>query len=204
MDMGDPGPGAHVSPGAGPGKGLHCRIVGIGASAGGLAAISELLRELPADLDLAIVVLMHLDPTHESSLAELLGHSCRIPVRQVAGETRIEPGRVYVIAPNSCLTVHGNALLVTARPVAHDAQRVIDQFLCSLAEQHDGCSIGVILSGSGSDGTAGLMAIRAAHGITFAQDASAAHGDMPQSAIAAGCVDTVLAPAGQPRLLPVL
>jgi len=176
-------------------------IVGIGASAGGLKAVSELLRPLPRQIDMAFVVVMHLDPTQASSLAELLGRACKLPVRQATDGIELEPGHAYVIPPNTSMTVEGRALRLTPREESHRAQRPIDLFLCSLAEQHDGHAVGVVLSGTGSDGTAGLHAIKVGGGITFAQDGSAAFGDMPQSAVAAGCVGAVLPPAGIAREL---
>jgi two-component system CheB/CheR fusion protein len=177
------------------------RVVGIGASAGGLIAIGHLLHELPRDFDMAIVVLMHLDPDHESSLAELLGKGCALPVKQVTEDTPLEAGHVYVIPPNKYLRVEGRSLIVSPRVDSPEPQRPIDMFFRSIADEFDGRCIGVVLSGTGSDGTAGLAAIKGRGGITFVQDDSATHGDMPKNAAAAVAVDAVLSPAAIAREL---
>jgi two-component system CheB/CheR fusion protein len=177
------------------------RVVGIGASAGGLIAIGQLLHELPRDFDMAIVVLMHLDPDHESSLAELLAKGCALPVEQVTEDTPLEAGRVYVIPPNKYLSVEGRSLIVSPRVDSPEPQRPIDMFFRSIAEEYDGRCIGVVLSGTGSDGTAGLAAIKGRGGITFVQDDSATHADMPKNAAAAVAVDAVASPAAIAREL---
>jgi two-component system CheB/CheR fusion protein len=176
--------------------GVDVRIVAVGASAGGLKAVSELLQPLPADFELAIVVVMHLDPTHPSSLVELLGRACRLPVHQATEGLELEEGHVYVIPPNIVLSLQETRLHLAPREVSTRPQLPIDQFLMSLAEEQDGRSIGVILSGTGSDGTAGLQSIAAEGGITFAQDETATFHDMPANAVAANCVDAVLPPRG--------
>jgi two-component system CheB/CheR fusion protein len=165
-------------------------IAGIGASAGGLAALKELLEALPADPGLAIVVIQHLDPSHESMLSEILARSAALPVREVRGEQPVEMDHIYVIPPGRGLVLERGRL-----KLSESRQRSIDQFLQSLASDHGHRAIGVILSGSASDGAHGLQEIKGRGGITFAQDRSAQVDSMPRSAIATGCVDFVLPPA---------
>jgi two-component system CheB/CheR fusion protein len=176
-------------------------IVGIGASAGGLEAFTELLGHLPDDTGMAFVLIQHLDPTHESHLTELLSKASRMPVSEVRGETRAEADHVYVISPRCNLSISNGVLHTPPRP---DGRRnmPIDFFLRALAADRGGKAIGVILSGTASDGTLGLQAIKAAGGVTFAQEMESAKYDgMPRSAIAAGAADYVLAPAGIARHL---
>ena len=169
-------------------------IVGIGASAGGLEAFSDLLRQLPLDTGMGFVLVQHLDPTHDSALTELLQRVTTLPVREVTNNLAVEPNHVYVIPPNTNLGISAGALILSPRPEIPAAARSIDAFFESLAEDQRERAIGVVLSGTASDGTAGLEAIKAEGGITFAQDASAKYDSMPQSAVAAGCVDFVLSP----------
>jgi two-component system CheB/CheR fusion protein len=169
-------------------------VVGVGASAGGIEAFKELLRSLPDDLGMAFVVVQHLPPTRSSLLAEILSRSSRMAVTQVQDNVTIEANHVYVIPPGQGLTVVDAALKL--RPQSPGLHRPIDDFLTSLADQYGHRAIGVILSGTATDGTLGLEAIKAAGGITFAQDESAQHEGMPRSAIGAGVVDFVLSPAG--------
>src|SRR6266849_413863 len=170
-------------------------IVGVGASAGGLEAFTQLLKALPPRTGMAYVLVQHLDPTHESVLTELLTKTTEMPVRQVTDATPVEPNHVYVIPPNVDLIISQGILRLTARTEARGHHMPIDRFLRSLAEDPGSNAIGVVLSGTASDGTLGLAAIKAEGGITFAQDEKSAKFDgMPQSAIAAGCVDFVLSP----------
>ena len=170
-------------------------IVGVGASAGGLEALTELLSHLPDDTGMAFVVIQHLDPKHESHLTELLSKDSKMPVSEVRGETRVEPNHVYVIPPRCNLGISAGVLHTPPRP-ASGCNMPVDAFLRDLAADRGRKALGVILSGTASDGTLGLQAIKAADGITFAQDVQTAKFDgMPKSAIAAGVVDYVLAPA---------
>ena len=170
-------------------------VVGVGASAGGLEAVSELLRHLPPRTGLAFVLVQHLDPHHESILADLLGNYTSMPVTQVPGDVPVEPDHVYVIPPNAAMVIE-DSILRLSRPVQELSyqRRPIDVFFVSLAENMRNLAIGVILSGAASDGTLGLKAIKAQGGITFAQDDTARFDGMPRSAIAAGAVDFVLSP----------
>ena len=170
-------------------------VVGIGASAGGLEAVSELLRNLPAKTGIAFVLVQHLDPHHESILADLLGNYTPMPVMQVHGDVPVEPDHVYVIPPNAAMVIVDGILRVSRPAQALSYQRrPIDAFFVSLAENMRNRAIGVVLSGAASDGTLGLKAIKAEGGITFAQNDTAKFDGMPRSAIAAGAVDFVLAP----------
>jgi two-component system CheB/CheR fusion protein len=173
----------------------HTSVVGVGASAGGLDACSRLLHALPPATDLAFVVLQHLDPTHPSELAALLGRATTMPVRQASDGQAVEPGHVYVIPPTAVLSIEGGRLRLAPRPPPSGPATVIDQFLESLATDQGALAVGVILSGTGSDGARGIAAIQAAGGRTFAQDpATAEHCGMPQAAIDTGCADLVLSP----------
>ena len=168
----------------------------MGASAGGLEAFTELLSHLPDDTGMAFVLIQHLDPSHESHLTELLSKASKMPVAEVKGETRAEANRVYVIPPRCNLNISDGVLHTPLRP---DTGRnmPIDFFLRALAADRGNKAFGVILSGTASDGTLGLQAIKAAGGITFAQEMRTAKFDgMPGSAIAAGVADFVLPPAG--------
>ena len=174
-------------------------VVAIGASAGGLEAFSQLLRELPTDTGMAFVLIQHLDPKHESQLSEVLSRTTAMPVITVTDRLRVEPNHIYVIPPNAEMTIGDGALALTSRATV-DRHMPIDHFFRSLAQELEGRAIGVVLSGTGSDGTVGLRAIKAEGGITFVQDEqSAKHGGMPQSARA--IADFVLPPAAIAREL---
>jgi two-component system, chemotaxis family, CheB/CheR fusion protein len=168
-------------------------IVGIGASAGGIEAFTALLEALPPDTGLALVLIQHLPPARVSMLAEILGRATSMPVLEVSDEPVITPNHVYVVPPGRLMIVRAGALhLAEAQGMQH---RGIDRFFTSLAEDQGHRAIGVVLSGTATDGTLGLEAIKAAGGITFAQDESAQHDGMPRSATSSGCVDFVLSPA---------
>src|SRR5881398_190818 len=172
---------------------LICPIVGIGGSAGGFEATMELLRHLPARNGMTFVVVQHLDPHHASKLASLLGRATAMPVIEIAKTTKPEPNTVYVQPPNKCVIVRDGALVLVGR--TQHVNVAIDQFFESLAEACGSRGIGVLLSGTGSDGTAGLRAIQVAGGLTFAQDEqSAKFAEMPRNAIRSGFVDAVRSP----------
>ncbi|HRI60864.1 MAG TPA: CheR family methyltransferase [Saprospiraceae bacterium] len=169
-------------------------IVGIGASAGGLEAVSKLLGNLSPDTGMAFIYIQHLDPTHESMLAEILSKTTTMPVTEAQHLVDIEPNHVYVIPPNKDMEIIEGVLTLIARKPKPALHMPIDQFFISLAERQKENAIGVVLSGSASDGTAGLKAIKIAGGITIAQDETARFQSMPRSAIAEGVVDMVLPP----------
>lgn len=169
-------------------------IVGIGASAGGLEAMTRLLDHLPPQTGMAFVLVQHLDPTHESALATLLARSTQMPVGEARHNTRLEPDTLYVIPPNKVLGIAERRLKLSPRKDSKEHHNPIDHFLRLLAGERQR-AIGVILSGNGSDGTQGLLVIKGAGGITFAQDEkSSKYPAMPGSAVASGCVDFVLSP----------
>jgi two-component system, chemotaxis family, CheB/CheR fusion protein len=171
-------------------------IVAIGASAGGLEAFSNLLRALPADPGLALVFIPHLDPTHESAMVELLARTTRMQVYQAAEDMRVEMNSVYVLPPNCDMTISDGILYLTRRDAGRGYHMPIDTFFRSLADDQTSNAIGVILSGTASDGTLGMAAIKNSGGITFAQDyESAKYDGMPHSAVEAGVADYVLPPA---------
>jgi two-component system, chemotaxis family, CheB/CheR fusion protein len=195
-----PARGAERAP-AGRNDGRIFPIVGIGASAGGLEAFTQLLAHLPNNPGMALVFIQHLAPQHESALTGLLARATRTPVNEVKDRMLVEPDRIYVIPPNTNMAIQKGRLYLMPR--TPDQQHLpIDHFLRSLAEELGSRAIGVILSGTASDGTLGLKAVKAEGGITFAQDAkSAKYGDMPRNAVASGCVDFVLPPEGIAREL---
>ena len=170
-------------------------VAGIGASAGGLEAFSELLASMPADAPMALVVVQHLDPKHPSMLTELLTRTTPMRVHEVRPGTRVEPSHVYVIPRNTTMTIREGVLQLSPRPIASGPHMPIDVFLRSLAEDCGDRAIGVVLSGTATDGALGIKAIKGEGGVTFAQDpATARHDGMPRSAIASGAVDFVLSP----------
>src|SRR6184192_3494613 len=178
---------------SGKGKDGSCPIVGIGGSAGGFEAAMELLRHLPARTGMAFVIVQHLDPHHGSRLANLLGKATSMPVSEIAETTTPEPNAVYVQPPDKCVIAKNGKLTLVRR--TERLNIAIDHFFESLAEECGSRAIGIVLSGTGSDGTAGLRAIKAAGGLTFAQtEASAKFDAMPRSAIRSGFVDLVLPP----------
>lgn len=174
-----------------PRNGAGVPVVGIGASAGGIGALEALLPLLAPDTGLAYVVVQHLDPDHESLLASLLARVAKVPVVEISDQVAIEPDHVYIIPPNTSLTISDSRLQL-APPVEQRGQRTpIDGFFISLAEAKGESAAGVILSGTGSDGTIGLRAIKEHGGLTVAQD-DAEYDGMMRSAVRTGMVDFVL------------
>ncbi|MBF0461349.1 MAG: PAS domain-containing protein [Magnetococcales bacterium] len=168
-------------------------IVGIGASAGGLEAFEQFFRQAPADTGLAFVLVPHLDPHHASLLSEILQRHIAMPVVEVQDQMTVAPNCVYVIPPNrEMILVHGRLQLSTPEgPRGH--RLPIDHFFCSLAADREERAIGIILSGTGSDGTKGVRAIHDQGGLTLAQEPlTAKYDNMPTSAIHSGCVSHVL------------
>jgi chemotaxis methyl-accepting protein methylase len=172
-------------------------IVGIGASAGGLEALEQFLARVPAGAGMAFVIVQHLDPTHKGIMPELLQRATGLKVIQVRDRTRVRADCVYVIPPNKDMSILHGVLHLFA-PAAPRGQRLpIDFFLRSLAEDQQERSIGVILSGMGSDGTLGLRAIKEKAGVALVQEPATAKFDsMPRSAMDAGLAD-IVAPAGE-------
>jgi two-component system, chemotaxis family, CheB/CheR fusion protein len=169
-------------------------IVAIGASAGGLEAATELFKYIPTNTGMAYIYIQHLARDYKSKLVEIISKATKLPVEQAKNNTRIKPDKLYIIPPNHDMLLLDGSLKLNARKPKPTLDMPIDTFFISLAERQQIGSIGVLLSGSAHDGTAGLKAIKIAGGLTFAQDDSALFKSMPKSAIAEGFVDMVLSP----------
>ena len=169
-------------------------VVGIGASAGGLEALVELLGALPST-GMAFVVVQHLDPTHESLLPEILAKKTAMTVSPATTGEAVKPDHVYVIPPDALLTMHGGVIEAKRRTSAPERPFAVDLLFSSLAVAYGEDAIGVVLSGGDADGSRGLREIKNAGGFTFAQlPESARFPTMPRHAIETGCVDLVLRP----------
>jgi two-component system, chemotaxis family, CheB/CheR fusion protein len=182
----------------------HFPIVGIGASAGGLAAFKKMLNAIPKDSGMAFVFVQHLDPDHESMLPEILQKGTEIPVIEVSEKFNFMPNHIYVMPSNKMMETSEGELRLAARPAKKKSERIlpVDLLFTALAEVYESRAIGVVLSGTASDGTKGLKAIKDNGGITFAQDLETAdHAGMPGSAIQAGVADFVLPPDKIPEKL---
>ncbi len=177
-------------------------VVGVGASAGGLAAFKKLVGSIPKDSGMAYVLVQHLDPNHQSLLPELLQKVSRIPVQEITDDIKVAPNNIYIIPSNKILLANNGVLELSPRPAAERNNRnhPIDLFFSSLASVHQSHSLGVVLTGTGNDGTEGLKAIKNQGGTTFAQDIlSSEWEDMPRNAADAGVVDFVLSPEDIPE-----
>ena len=169
-------------------------IVAIGASAGGLEAMTNLLKSLSENTGFAFVYIQHLDPTHESMLTDILGRVTKMPVLEAKDKLQVKPNHVYIIPPNREMALEDGHLHLTVRPARPEHHLPINHFFVSLADHYKEKAIGVLLSGNPPDGTLGLKSIRAAGGITFAQDSTAKFQGMPRNAISEEAVDLVLSP----------
>ncbi len=177
-------------------------IVGLGASAGGLEAFEQFFRLVPADSGMAFVLVSHLDPSHASILTEILQRTTTLPVVEAQDQMQVEPNHVYVIPPNRDMTIFHSALQLSIPTEPRGQRMPIDAFLRSLAEDQSEKAYGIILSGTGTDGTLGLRAILGAGGITLAQEPATAKFDgMPVSAIQAGYVSHILPVEKMPEAL---
>ena len=177
-------------------------IVGVGASAGGLKALKSLLGHLPDKPALAFVVIQHLDPTRESLVPQLLSKLTGMQVCQVEHETHVQPNRVYVLPPGKYLSISGGELHLSEPDRPRSSRMAIDFFLRSLATDQHHRAVAIILSGTGTDGTLGIKAVKAAGGLVIAQEPSTADFDgMPQSAIDSGIVDHTLSPEAMSDVL---
>ena len=179
-----------------PGRRAHAGefdVVAIGASAGGVEALQTLVGALPEGFPAATLIVLHVDPSHKSTLAGLLGRRTSAPVRQARDGDRIEQGVIYIAPPATHLLVRDHALRLTDTARVHYSRPSIDILFESVAEQYGDRAIAVILSGSGVDGAAGVRAIKTRGGTTIAQSStSATHASMPDAARATGCVDLTL------------
>lgn len=177
------------------GKESFFPIVGIGASAGGLEAFTNLLEHLPPDTGMSFVLVQHLAPAKDSILSELLSKTTSMPVHEVQDGMRVEPNHIYVIPPNALMTIFHGALRLQPRPEPRTQYMPVDSLFRSLADDQAQNAVGIILSGTGSDGALGIRAIKAEGGIVIAQDEqSAKYNGMPKSAAATGAVDYLLSP----------
>lgn len=170
-------------------------IVGIGASAGGFEAFQDLLKYLSPKTGMAFVFVMHLSPEHKSVLSELLARKTLMAVSEAKNGMLLEPNHLYVIPPDRVMSVAGGRLVLQRTKRESFPRLPVDSLFRSLAEERGNHAIGVILSGTATDGTLGAEAIKSEGGITLVQDpVSAQYDGMPQSAISAGCIDFVLSP----------
>jgi two-component system, chemotaxis family, CheB/CheR fusion protein len=177
-------------------------IVGIGASAGGLEALNKFFSVLPPDTGMAFVLVQHLDPTHKSTLVDLLRRHAQINVVQVKDGLKVEPDKLYVIPPNRDMGILNGELQLIEPLEPHGLRLPINFFLKNLADDQKENSIAIILSGFGSDGSTGLRAIKAEGGMVMAQDPDTADSQsMPQSAINTKLVDFILPPEKMPKQL---
>ncbi|MBU6270562.1 MAG: PAS domain-containing protein [Betaproteobacteria bacterium] len=180
-------------------------VVAVASSAGGLEPLRRLVAAIPPADPLAWVVFSHLDPAGGSMLVSLLQRATALPVVQAHDRMPLQAGRVHVIPPNAALLYESGCLRVVSPADLLDRHRPADRFCSSIARALGSRAVGVVLSGSGADGVAGLCAIRAAGGFTLAQDPADAQFDpMPSQAIAAGCVDLVALPQDMPARIPAL
>jgi two-component system CheB/CheR fusion protein len=177
-------------------------IVGIGASAGGLEAFEAFFHACPADTGMAFVLVPHLDPGHESLLTEILQRSTAMPVVQALDRVVVAADHVYVIPPNREMAILNGVLQLSVPELARGIRMPIDAFLRSLAEDQAERAIGIILSGTATDGTLGLRAILGAGGVCMVQDpATAKYDGMPKSAINAGYTTHILPADKMPAML---
>lgn len=166
-------------------------VVGIGASTGALDALLRLLAHIPEQSGLTYVVVVHLLADHKSYLHKILDSDSKLPVREVVGDTKLQPDHVYVIPPNHNLNSIDDQLRLSTLQQA--GRSPIDHFFRTLARTHQGHSVGIVLTGTGADGTLGIREIRRRGGLTIVQDPGEAEEDsMPLSAISAGQIDAVL------------
>jgi two-component system, chemotaxis family, CheB/CheR fusion protein len=178
------------------------RIVGIGASAGGLEAIEQLFGNMPSDSGVAFVIVQHLDPKAHSSMPEILSRFTQMPVQVASNGLKVEPDSIYLIPPSKSMEVR-DGILYLREPAQPPGLRLpIDFFFSSLAREKGSDAICIVLSGTGTDGTVGLKAVKAEQGTTFVQDPESAKYDgMPRSAVNTGLADFVLKPDKMPEKL---
>ncbi|OFY84204.1 MAG: hypothetical protein A3F72_14345 [Bacteroidetes bacterium RIFCSPLOWO2_12_FULL_35_15] len=177
-------------------------IVGIGASAGGLEALKKFFDNTSSYSGIAFIIIQHLDPTHKSLLSELIAEHTRMKVSEITAGLKVKPNCVYIIPPNKDLEIFNGELVISIPSKTRASRRPIDMFFHSLAEDQKDKAIGIILSGTGTDGTIGLKEIKAEGGISIAQEPhSAQFAGMPESAIAAKTADYILSPEKMPEKL---
>jgi len=177
-------------------------VVGIGASAGGLEAIERLFRAMPTDTGMAFVVIQHLSPDFKSLMPELVGRFTSMTAIPVEDNVVIKPNTIYLLRPKKDMVIEGSHLIAHDRPVEKQLSLPVNTFFRSLAAQWQDKAIAIVLSGTGSDGSAGIMDVREAGGLVLAQSEQTSRFDgMPRSAIDTGCVEAILAPEDMPAAL---
>lgn len=177
-------------------------VVGIGASAGGLEALEAFFREMPSTSGLAFVVVQHLSPDFKSLMDELLARFTTMPIVQVLEPTQLRADTIYLLPPRKELLIHGDTLVVQERAADHVLNLPINTFFRSLAQAKAERAVAIVLSGTGSDGSVGLLDVHAAGGLVLVQTQESAKFDgMPRSAIATGVVDALLSPEQMPKAL---
>ncbi len=177
-------------------------VVGIGASAGGLEAIERLFRAMPVDTGMAFIVIQHLSPDFKSLMPELVGRFTAMTAIPVEDNVVVQPNTIYLLRPKKDMVIEGNCLIAHDRPVEKQLNLPINTFFRSLASQWQDKAIAIVLSGTGSDGSAGIMDVRESGGLVLAQSEQTSRFDgMPRSAIETGCVDIILAPEDMPAAL---
>lgn len=179
-----------------------CPIVAIGASAGGIPALQRFFEAVPDNPGLAFIVVLHLSPSHESHLVNVLQRATALDVVQVQTTARVKPNCIYVIAPNSVLTIGDDRIRTRTPQTEAERRHPIDAIFRSLAENRNARAMCVVLSGSGSNGSAGAQAVRERDGLVLVQDPETAeHAQMPRNIILAGLADAVLPPDRMPEVL---
>src|SRR5713226_1389231 len=177
-------------------------VVGIGASAGGLDACKRFLAAMPPESGMAIVIIMHLAPSRESHIAEIFRVSTAMDVVEVWAPQLLKPDHVYVIVPDTSLELKDGVLYPNKPHDPHGQRHPVDALFSSLAEDQNEIAVGVVLSGTGNDGSSGIRSIKARGGLCLVQSPETAEYDgMPQNAVATGAGDYVLPPEEMPKIL---
>ncbi|NJM05954.1 hypothetical protein HC891_06760 [Candidatus Gracilibacteria bacterium] len=177
-------------------------VVGLGASAGGLAALQQFFAAMPLNSQMAFVVILHLSPDYESHAAAILQRATAIAVQQVTEPVRVAPNTIYIIPPDRHLRMQDGMLVLTEAERPYGSRVAIDFFFRTLAESYTTYAACIVLSGAGADGSVGITRVKETGGVTFAQDPQeAAYDAMPRNAIATGMIDFVLPVAAMPTRL---
>src|SRR5271169_505612 len=177
-------------------------VVGIGASAGGLEAIEQLFKSMPENSGVAFVIVQHLDPTGHSLMPEIMARFTKMPINVATQGVVIKPNSIYLMPANRDIEIHEGSLVLKEITRPSGLGLPVDLFLRSLAKEKGPNAIGIILSGTGSDGTLGIKAIKSELGTVFAQEPTSAKYDgMPRGAIDTGLVDFILKPEDMPQKL---
>jgi two-component system CheB/CheR fusion protein len=187
----------NVGEGAARAAALDFPVVGVGASAGGVEAMRKFFAAVPAEPGMAFVAVLHLSPDHLSNLASMLGKISKLPVQEVRGDTAIEVNRIYVIVPDTALTMEGGVL--RAGPAGARPRHPIDTLFASLAEEQREKAVAVVLSGTGTNGASGVLSIKENGGLVVVQDPETAeYTGMPSATLGTGVADLVLTPEQMP------